>query len=213
MEPSMNDLSPAQTGLARLRRWAGVGGLLCLTLLFWAGCQTPPAESPKDEQIILREGDVLAIGFPGSTNLDTVQAIRRDGKISLPLVGEVYAVDMTPPELQDKLVKLFEPQISSKEITVAVQASTYPVYVTGSVQRPGKIEANQPMTAVEAIMEAGGFDYEKANMRKVRVIRHVKGKTQSFVLDLKEVMQGKDVKQFYLRPEDIIYVPERFTWF
>ena len=91
-------------------RWpqACLLGMLLLVPFLWAGCQTPPVDSPKDDQIILREGDVLSISFPGSTNLDTVQTIRRDGKISLPLVGEVHAVDYTPDELQDKLIKLFE---------------------------------------------------------------------------------------------------------
>jgi protein involved in polysaccharide export with SLBB domain len=213
METIMNNPTLVKSGAARRWAQAGVLALLFLLPFIWAGCQTPPMDSPKDDKIILREGDVLSITFPGSTNLDTTQTIRRDGKISLPLVGEVYAVDVTPDELQEKLIKLFDPQISSKEITVTVQSSSYPVYVTGSVERPGKIQADQPISAVEAVMEAGGFDYARANMRKVRIIRHTKGKTQSFVLDLKAVMDGKDIKQFYLRPNDIIYVPEKFTWF
>ena len=213
MEKILNHPLLAKIGGLRRGRQAWLLGLLLGLPLLWAGCSTPQIDSPKDTQIILREGDVLAISFPGSTNLDAVQTIRRDGKISLPLVGEVYAVDVTPDELQEKLIKLFDPQISSKEITVTVQSSSYPVYVTGSVLRPGRLDATQPLTAVEAIMESGGFDYAKANMKKVRIIRHTKGKTQSFVLNLKEVLDGKDVKQFYLRPEDIIYVPERFTWF
>lgn len=213
IEPAMINPTLAPTGRRRLPPAVCLIPLLFLTLCFWAGCATQQAESPKDSTIILREGDVLAISFPSSTNLDTVQVIRRDGKISLPLVGEVYAVDVTPAQLQDKLIKLFEPQISSKEITVLVQASSYPVFVTGSVQRPGKIQAEQPMTAVEAIMESGGPDFARANMKKVRIIRHTKGKTESFLLNLKDVMDGKDVKQFYLRPNDIIYVPEKFTWF
>jgi len=213
MEQIMNH--PLFAKIKSARRWqqACLLGMLFLVPFIWAGCQTPQAESPKDSQIILREGDVLSISFPGSTNLDTAQTIRRDGKISLPLVGEVYAVDYTPDQLQDKLIKLFDPQISSKEITVSVQSSSYPVYVTGSVGRPGRLDANQPMTAVEAVMEAGGFDYAKADMKNVRIIRHTKDKTQTFVLNLKAVLAGKDIKQFYLRPNDIIYVPEKFTWF
>jgi polysaccharide export outer membrane protein len=187
--------------------------VVLMAVLCWTGCQTGQVDSPKADKIILREGDVVSITFPSSTNLDTVQTIRRDGKVSLPLVGEVYAVDLTPDELQDKLIKLFEPQISSKEITVNVQSSAYPVYVTGSVQRPGKVMADTPLTAVEAVMEAGGFDYTRANMKKVRIIRHTKGKTESFILNLEDVMEGKDIKQFYVRPNDIIYVPEKFTWF
>lgn len=191
---------------ALLSLWLGGLGL-------WSGCQSAMPNSPKDTQIILREGDVVAIEFPSSTNLNTVQPIRRDGNLALPLVGNVYAVDLTPDQLQAKLVKLFEPQIPSKEITVSIQSSTYPVFVIGLVQRPGKILVTQPMTAMEAILDGGGFDLARANMSHVRVIRHVNGHTQSFTLNLKQELDGKEVTPFYLRPNDIIYVPEKFTWF
>ena len=207
--------SPAPSSCGRLWQAAGLLALLLLPLFLAVGCATPhpTVSSAKDSTIILREGDVLEVAFPNSTNLDTLQTIRRDGKITLPLVGEVYAIEVTPVELQDKLIKLYEPQISTKEITVNVKASSYPVFVTGSVVRPGKIQAEQPLTAVEAIMEAGGPDFIRANLREVRIIRHTKDKTQSFYINVKAVMDGLETRQFYLRPNDIIYVPEKFTWF
>jgi len=194
---------------------AGAGLLaLMLTLLLWAGCATPPQpESPKYTNIILREGDVLAITFPGSTNLNTVQQIRRDGMISLPLLGDVSAVDLTPAEFQDKVVKLFEPQVATRSVLVSVQSSAYPIFVTGAVQRPGKMLISEPMTAIDAILDGGGFDYQRANLHKVRVIRQANGKTERFVLDLQLVLDGKNTKPFYLRANDIIFVPEKFTWF
>src|ERR1022692_4520736 len=121
------------------------------------------AEPPHSEKIVLREGDVLKITFPGSANLDTAQPIRRDGKLNLPLVGEVEAAGLTPDDLQKKLVALYASQISSKEITVQVQSSTFPVFVTGAVVKPGKVLSDHPMTALEAVMEAGGFNYDTAN--------------------------------------------------
>jgi len=194
---------------------AGAGLLaLMLTLLLWAGCATPPQpESPKYTNIILREGDVLAITFPGSTNLNTVQQIRRDGMISLPLLGDVSAVDLTPAEFQDKVVKLFEPQVATRSVLVSVQSSAYPIFVTGAVQRPGKMLISDPMTVIDAILDGGGFDYQRANIHKVRVVRQADGKTERFVLDLQLVLDGKNTKPFYVRPNDIIFVPEKFTWF
>ncbi len=186
---------------------------LGLALLLWAGCTTVTPESPKDSRIILREGDVLSITFPGSTNLNTVQQIRRDGQITLPLIGDVSAVDLSPDQFQQNVIKLFEPQIATRAVLVNVQSSAYPIYITGAVQRPGKMMATQPLTAIDAIMDGGGFDYTRANLRKVRIIRHSPGKTERFVLDLKKVLEGHDPKPFYLRPEDIIFVPEKFTWF
>ena len=73
--------------------------------------------------------------------------------------------------------------------------------------------SDHPLTALEAIMEAGGFDYSKANLKDVRVIRQESGREHTYVLNLKLVMQGKQVDPFYLKPYDIIYVPERFQMF
>jgi polysaccharide export outer membrane protein len=184
-----------------------------------AGCGTP--QSPEQEAaaqlhartIYLREGDTLKISFPSSPNLDTTQQIRRDGKITLPLVGDVDAAGMTHDELQQKLADLYFPQISSREVLVSLQASTFPVFVTGCVIHPGKISSDHPMSALDAVMEAGGFDYEKADLRNVKVTRQGKDKTQSYTLNLKAALDGKDSKPFYLEPEDIVFVPERFSWF
>jgi protein involved in polysaccharide export with SLBB domain len=72
-----------------------------------AGCQTPPSPPPAvpqntniTEVIILREGDMLKISFPANANLNTTQPIRRDGMISMPLVGEVKAAGRTPEQLE-----------------------------------------------------------------------------------------------------------------
>ncbi|HKW30130.1 MAG TPA: polysaccharide biosynthesis/export family protein [Verrucomicrobiae bacterium] len=161
----------------------------------------------------LREGDILKITFPGSPNLNNVQQIRTDGKITLTLVGEVQAAGMTPVDLQKKLMDLYASQLTSKEVTVEVQSSSFPVYVTGAVLRPGKISSNHPITALEAIMEAGGFDYIKANLKNVEVIRQEGNRTKNYRLNLKLVMDGKVSEPFYMKPADIIYVPEKFSWY
>lgn len=161
----------------------------------------------------LREGDILKISFPGSPNLNNVQQIRTDGKITLPLVGEVQAAGMTPIDLQKKLMDLYAPQLTSKEVTVEVQSSSFPVYVSGAVLRPGKISSDHPITALEAVMEAGGFDYIKANLKNVKVIRQEGDRTKNYPLNLKRAMEGTAGAPFYLKPGDIIYVPEKFSWF
>jgi polysaccharide export outer membrane protein len=166
-----------------------------------------------NELMNLREGDVLKISFPGSASLNTTQTIRRDGKISMTLVGDVDAAGMTPSALEKKLVDLYAPQLSSKQVTVEVVSSSLTVYVTGMVLRPGKILSDHPISALEAVMEAGGFDYTKANPKNVVVIRR-EGKTmKNYKLNLKAVLQGKQNEPFYLKPDDIVYVPERFSMF
>jgi polysaccharide export outer membrane protein len=189
-----------------------------------AGCQTDqftlanpskPMAKPAatTEAITLREGDVLKISFPDSPSLDTTQQIRRDGKISLPLVGEVQAAGISTSELESRLVSLYASQLVSKQITVEVVNSTVTVYVTGAVLRPGKVLSNHPMTALEAVMEAGGFDYTKADLKHVTVIRQEENGTKKYILDLKRVMEGETGEPFYIKPDDIIYVSERFQWF
>lgn len=179
-----------------------------------AGAGGADLEQPAaPEKLLLSEGDAVRVTFPGAPNLNTVQTIRRDGKIALPLVGEVQAAGAAPSALEAKLLELYGPQLTTREVTVSLETSAFPVYVTGAVLRPGKVVSDRPMSALEAIMEAGGFDYTKANLKKVRVIRHVKGQPLHYKLDLKKVMNGQDSEPFQLKPADILYIPERFNWF
>jgi len=175
--------------------------------------QLPDPNAAKPESLVLREGDVLKISFPAAPNLNTAQTIRRDGRITLPLVGEFQAAGKTPSSMEKELLELYGPQLQTKEVTVTVESSAFTVYVAGAVLRPGKIMPNRPITALEAIMEAGGFDHAKANMKAVVVIRHENNRTERFKLNLKQVLDGQRTEQFDLQPSDIIYVPERFSWF
>jgi polysaccharide biosynthesis/export protein len=175
--------------------------------------QTGGLTTKTNESLSLREGDVLRILFPGSPTLDSTQVIRRDGKINLPLVGDVDAAGMTPAELEKKLVDLYAPQLSSKQVTVQVESSSFPFYVTGMVLRPGKILTDHPITALEAVMEAGGFDYAKADLKDVTVIRRENNTMKNYRLNLKAVLNGSKTEPFYLKPDDIVFVPERFNIF
>ena len=171
------------------------------------------SDSSQQQPTILRQGDSVRITFPGEANLDETEQIRLDGKIALPLVGDVQAAGLTPDQLQQNLVKLYAPQISASDVTVAIQSSTFPIYVTGCVLSPGRVLSDQPVTALEAVMEAGGFDYSRANLRKVHVIRRENDTSKSYVINLKAVLSGDDKNDFFMQPNDIIYVPEKFAWF
>ena len=193
-------------------------GILLAALLSLTGCASPDGGKPAaptahSETIILRAGDIVAISFPGSANLNTTQQIRRDGKIVLPLVGEVDAAGMSPDALQQSLVKLYATQLSSKEVLVALQSSSFPVFVTGAVIHPGKILSDHPITALEAVMEAGGPDYTTANLKSVKIIRNENGAMKNYKVNLKAVLDGDNSQPFYLKPEDIIYVSEKFQIF
>ena len=194
---------------------------LAVSLGCWlaaTGCANPafkknPPEKVESDPVSLREGDVIRITFPGAPNLNTTAAIRRDGKITLELVGEVTAAGLTPKDLQKELVRLYADQLLDKEIYVTIESSSFPVFVTGAVLHPGKVLSNRPLSALESIMEAGGFDYTRANLKEVRIIRNVDGQMRHYTINLKQVLAGEESKPFYLKPSDIVYVPERFTWF
>jgi polysaccharide export outer membrane protein len=183
------------------------------------GCQTTQTNAPVEtaathsDAIILREGDVLKITFPGAPNLNDSQQIRRDGKIALSMVGEVVAAGLTPGDLEKEILKLYSSQLVTKEVTVTVTSSSFPIFVTGAVIRPGKIMSDHPITALEAIMEAGGFDFTRADLGHVRVVRNEKAGTKNYTLNLKEALEAKQSTPFYLKPSDIVYVPEKFSWF
>ena len=67
--------------------------------------------------------------------------------------------------------------------------------------------------AIEAIMEAGGFDFNKASLKDVPGVRHENGNVKNFKLNLKNALEGKPTEPFYLKPSDIVYVKERFVFF
>ena len=170
-------------------------------------------ESASTNEVKLREGDVINVSFPGSASLDSSQKIRVDGKIVLPLIGEMKAAGMTPAELQQQLITLYAPQVATKQVVVTLQSSTFPVFVTGAVLRPGRVDADHPLTPLAAVMEAGGFDYTKANLKAVVVIRQEKTGTTKHTINLKRQMEGASDAPFYLQPSDVVYVPEKFVWF
>lgn len=194
---------------------------MCLGLGVLGGCETAPVTQapvpgivlPTADPLSLREGDGLRIVFPGAPNLNNEQVIRRDGRISMPLVGEIVAAGITPSELEKRLLEAYASQINTKEVTVTVISSSYAVFVSGAVMRPGKIISDRPLTALEAVMEAGGFDNAKADSKGVIVIRTENGRTVNLRIDLKAVIEGKQSQPFYLKPSDIVVVPDKFSWF
>src|SRR6185503_6909953 len=135
--------------------------LTCLVLIPLSGCHTPRPIFDEDltpySSVKLTEGDTLSITFPGSPDLNTTQKVRRDGKIDMKTVGEIQAAGKTPKELEKEILKLYEKDLVLKEVSVILQSTSYPVYVSGAVLRPGKVMAERPISALEAIMEAGGF--------------------------------------------------------
>lgn len=206
------------------RKIAGTAVLALILFGSMARCPAAPGDSSaissptnqpdaNADSLILKEGDSIRISFPGAPTLDTVQTIRRDGKITLETVGEVMAAGLTPHALSEELIKKFGDQLVVKEISVTVESSAFVVFITGSVLKPGKLVSERRLSPLQAVIEAG-IDHTKANLKAVRIIRdHQNGKRDIYHLNLRQELKGEPTAPFVLETFDIIYVPERFSWF
>jgi len=176
--------------------------------------------SPADEEagrlsaiVTIREGDVLKIAFPGAPKLDTTQQVRADGMVTIDILGEIKVTGQTAKELEKTLSQLFSSQLVSNEVSVTIVSSSFEVYVTGAVLRPGKITATKPITAFQAIMEAG-YDPNNSNLEKVVLIREVARSKYTYIpLNLQLVLEGKETVPFYLKPSDTLQVPKKVSIF
>ena len=160
----------------------------------------------------LREGDIVKVSFPSAPSLEKMDTIRRDGMITLS-IGEVRAVGLTPTELEADLKERYKKELVSSEVLVTVISSTFSVYVGGCVLRPGRVNSERPLSALDAIYEAGGFDEMRANKKKVKLLRIVDGKNIVIFLNLKAVLDGTDTTRYMLQPGDVLTVPEKFILF
>lgn len=185
--------------------------LLVLAVLFYCSCEGPrvgtaPEPPPAHTSNALAAGDVLKITFPGTPELNASAKIRLDGKVSLPLIGEVDAAGKRLEAFQSELATQYAPQLQNKEVIVGLEAGAASVYVSGAVNHPGKIMLDRPMTAIEAIMEAGGIN-DFGSLRKVHLVRLTDGTHRTEYLDLSQIVSGRSTKAFYLKAGDMIYIP------
>jgi protein involved in polysaccharide export with SLBB domain len=198
--------------------WLVITAIFIFSVIVSLGCQTArPAKTPlemasisssPEPRLSLSPGDVLDIKFFYNPELNESQPVRVDGKISLQLIGEVMAQGKTPAELQEELTKLYGSQLRRPEATVIVRSlANQRVYVGGFVKNPGLIEMKTRMTALEAIIQAGGFDMWRAEITSVVIIRHKDNQRYGCALDFSGELQGKATQPFYLEPLDIVYVP------
>lgn len=199
----------------RIGKVAGLG--LILAFLVGLGCATDtmlPQPTNNDaapyEAGKIQIGDIVRVTFPGATNLSFAQQVRVDGAVNLGQKGDIKAVDKEPKQLEAELLKLYTDDLILKEVNVQVESAGFPVFVSGAVLRPGKVLVNRSVTLLEAVMEAGGYDANRANLRRVKVVRLEGGQQRAFVIDLRKSLDNPKTEPFHLRPSDIVVVPEKF---
>ena len=152
---------------------------------------------------IIGPEDVLQILVWREPDLSRIVAVRPDGKITMPLIQEIQAADLTPEQLKKGLVEALLKYINNPDVTVMVQdVRSKKYYIDGEVGRPGLFPLVTPTTVLEALSSAGGFK-EFANQKKIRILRH--GVILKF--NYKEVTNGKHLEQnIYLENGDHIIV-------
>lgn len=175
-----------------------------------AGRTTPTADDKAaDPSYVIGDDDMLAITVWNEPDLKQAAPVRPDGKISLPLVGDIQAAGRTPVQLQADIAAKLHAFITHPDVTVVVQQiNSLKFNILGRVAKPGSYSLSTTMTVLDAIAAAGGFQ-DFAKQKAVYVLRANPGGGESrFSFNYKDVIKGKHLEQnIKLEPHDTIVVP------
>jgi polysaccharide export outer membrane protein len=181
------------------------------------GAQTPAGAVPEGAnktsshpvavdpyKYLIGAEDVINVQVWRETDISGEKVVRPDGKISMPLVGELQAAGLTPDQLGKDITAALTKLINGPEVTVsliAVNSKRY--YIDGEVNKPGEYKLVTPTTILAALSQAGGFR-EFAKTGKIRILRG----TTNLKFNYKDVSHGKKMEQnVLLESNDHIIVP------
>ncbi|MCI0407287.1 MAG: polysaccharide biosynthesis/export family protein [Acidobacteria bacterium] len=177
---------------------------------------------------LLKEGDELAIRFVYNPELNQVLTVRSDGKISLPIIGEVQAAGVRPADLRQRLIEEYARHIKSPDVAILVggnvtkkifadeafisvtlsKPAEQEVFVGGEVQNPRAIKFDGQLTSLQAIMQAGGVK-ETGDLSQVVVLRRGQFEQAEWVqTNLSNPLSGRSLQNdILLRSGDVLVVP------
>lgn len=163
-----------------------------------------PAAPVDPKAYIIGAEDVISIRVWREPENSGTFVVRPDGKISVPLVGEIQAAGLTPEKLSESIAESLQKVMVHPEVTVGVErVMSKKYYIQGEVNRPGSYPLVIDTTVLEALVNAGGFR-EFANTRKIVILRG----TERLKFNYKEVTKGKKMDQNILvKSGDQIIVP------
>jgi polysaccharide biosynthesis/export protein len=173
------------------------------------GVAEDAATKAHDDSFVIGNDDVLAINVWKETEISRSIPVRSDGKISLPLVGELQAAGRTPLKLEQDIASRLKSYISEPEVTVIVQQiNSQKFNIMGQVAKPGSYPLASASTVLDAIAAAGGFR-DFAKQKSVYVLRQSPDGTQTRLpFNYKEVIKGKNPEQnVKLQAHDTVVVP------
>ncbi len=196
-------------------RSTGCTRILRLTLLIWLALapivsaqEAPLPEPPTSPLYIIQPNDLLRIFVFNEADLSGQVLVRPDGRISLPLVQDMQAAGFNPGELKKAIEESLLEFIEVPNVTVIVDAiQSYRVYVTGMVGSPGAIMTERPISVLQAISLAGGFQ-AFADPDAIVIIRATGEDTKLFRFNYSEVVKGENFNQnMLLKSGDVVAVP------
>jgi polysaccharide export outer membrane protein len=162
-----------------------------------------------DDSFVIGSDDVLSISVWKEPEVSRVVPVRSDGKISLPLAGEIQAGGTTPRQLEKAIAAKLQSYISEPEVTVIVQQiNSQKFNILGLVAKPGAYPLTNGATVLDAIALAGGFR-DFAKQKSIYVLRQSPDGSQTRIpFNYKDVIKGKNVEQnIKLQPRDTVVVP------
>lgn len=174
-----------------------------------ARAAAPAAAASELPVYTIGPNDVLTISVWHEKDLSATLQVRPDGKISLPLIGQVQAAGYTPLQFQLVLTKRLETYIDQPRVTVVVNKVLSRTYnVLGKVTKPGSYPLDRPMTVLDALAAAGG-PAEFANTKKIYVLRtQTDGTRRIFPFNYNQVIKGHlPSENIELQPGDTVVVP------
>jgi polysaccharide export outer membrane protein len=161
-----------------------------------------------EQDYLLGVGDVLEVQVWKEPDLSRTVKVRLDGKISLPLTGDVQAAGKTPSELEKFLAKKISELVTEPAVSVIlVENRSRRYYIVGQVGQPGEFPIEFPLTILQAIARSGGFQ-EWAKKEEIKVVRREGGKEEFFTFDYDAFVKGKNLQQnIIIAPGDTVIVP------
>ena len=182
-----------------------------------AGCQYFRAEEPLPGSATTVPGeyrvgpsDVLGISIWRQPDLSLGGVpVRPDGKISIPLAGEIEVAGLTALEINEVVTERLKEYVAEPQVTIMVVQVNYPVvFIIGEVNRPGPIPIRQNTTMLQAISLAGGFT-TFADRDDIHIVRREGGRNYRIPFDYEDAIKAKEGNEdLYVRPGDVIVVED-----
>jgi polysaccharide export outer membrane protein len=163
-------------------------------------------EPAGSDEYQLGPGDKLRVEVYKDAQLSQSVQIRPDGKITLPLVGDIEASGSTPIELRATITKALKEYMTNPVVTViVVEATAATAYVLGEVNHPGAVALQAPLTILQALAIAGGLK-DFADAKNIRILRKSRTGVETIDFNYRDALRGTGVP-VYLRPGDTVVVP------